>query len=97
MASGLAARAFDSSAAKSSWFNPDTRLDAIDARRPTHSHKSERNANNDPLELLAFGACGGEPSSVIHANLQETRKHLVKNTLTLEDVVGCVPVIRYYW
>ena len=34
--------------------------------------------------------------ALINSNPQEARKHLAKNTLTPEDVVDTVPMIRYY-
>ena len=40
---------------------------------------------------------GGEPlQGFVNENPQEARKYLAKNTLTPEDVVDTVPMVRYF-
>jgi NitT/TauT family transport system substrate-binding protein len=43
-----------------------------------------------------FAAAWGKAADFINSNPQEARKHLIKNTLTPEDVVDTVPMIRYF-
>jgi len=43
-----------------------------------------------------FTAAWAKAVALINSNPQEARKHLAKNTLTPEDVVDTVPMIRYY-
>jgi NitT/TauT family transport system substrate-binding protein len=43
-----------------------------------------------------FTAAWGKAVELINSNPQETRKHLVKNTFTPDDVVDTVPMIRYF-
>jgi len=43
-----------------------------------------------------FAAAWGKAVQLINTNPQEARKHLAKNTLTPDDVVETVPMIRYF-
>jgi NitT/TauT family transport system substrate-binding protein len=43
-----------------------------------------------------FTAAWTKAVALINSSPQEARKHLAKNTLTPEDVVDTVPMIRYY-
>jgi NitT/TauT family transport system substrate-binding protein len=49
-----------------------------------------------PDAAKRFAAAWGKAVDLINNNPQEARKHLVKNTLTPEDVVDTVPMIRYF-
>jgi NitT/TauT family transport system substrate-binding protein len=43
-----------------------------------------------------FAAVWKRAITFVNENPQEARKHLAKNTLTPEDVVDTVPMVRYY-
>ena len=49
-----------------------------------------------PETAKRFTAAWAKATDLINTNPEEARKHLVKNTLTPEDVVGTVPMIRYF-
>jgi len=49
-----------------------------------------------PETAKRFAAAWAKAVDLINNNPQEARKHLVKNTLTPEDVVDTVPMIRYF-
>jgi NitT/TauT family transport system substrate-binding protein len=49
-----------------------------------------------PETAKRFAAAWAKATDLINKNPEEARKHLAKNTLTPEDVVGTVPMIRYF-
>ncbi len=51
---------------------------------------------NRPDVAKRFTAAWGKAVEFINSNPQEARKHLAKNTLTPDDVIDSVPMIRYF-
>jgi len=51
---------------------------------------------NRPDVAGRFTTAWGKAVELINSNPQEARKHLAKNTLTPDDVVDSVPMIRYF-
>ena len=51
---------------------------------------------NRPDVARRFAAAWAKAVALINTNPQEARKHLAKNTLTPDDVIDNVPMIRYF-
>src|SRR5215472_15008064 len=86
--SGSLARSRPASSPSTSWATRTATRSRPAARSPATSSKAALTSRG------ASPPCGN--IDFVNQNPQEARKYLAKNTLTPEDVVDTVPMVRYY-